>query len=462
MNSLDIDKIRNFFFIGIAGVGMSAIAQYLKGTGKQVCGSDRQFKGEEKHETEIQLNAEGIVTFPQNGSGLGPEIELCVVSTAVEQDNPEIRKAKSLDIPVVHRADLLAAICESKRTVAVAGTSGKSTTAAMIYHIMEQCGKPVSFMSGAGLVALQEQGKMGNGIASQSEWLVIEADESDGSLVKYHPEIGLILNIEKDHKEIEELESIFRTFKDNIQGKIIVNRSHERAAKFSHCQEDDFGLGVECGFRAEGFRQDDFCILFKINNIDFEIPTIGKHNVENAAAAVAVCTHMGVTVQQASEALKTYKGIYRRHQLIGKVNGFTVIDDYAHNPVKLAASIRACQFEGSKLIVWFQPHGFAPTKFLRNEFVSEIQKALRPQDEIWMSEIYYAGGTVNKDISANDLIEDIKREHPHAWFLQNRDSLADKLRNRAEKGDIILLTGARDPSLGEFAKSILMKIRHQS
>ncbi len=451
---MNINNYNNFFFIGVAGTGMSAIAQYLSGVGKTVSGSDRQFKSGEKQEVENQLNAEGVKTFPQDGSGVTTETEVFVVSTAIEESNIEYQKALQLKIPIIHRADLLAAICRTKKTIAVSGTSGKSTTAAMIYHIMEQTGKPISFIGGAGLVALQEKGKIGNAIAVDNDWLVIEADESDGSLVKYEPEIGVILNIDKDHKELEELEAIFTNFKQNTKGKLIVNQSHERTKPFSENLDFDFGFNTNCGFCATDFSKKGFSILFKINNVNFEVPVLGQHNMENAVAAVAACFQMGVSVEESAKSLKNYKGIYRRHQLIGQPGGVFLIDDYAHNPAKLAASIKACQFVDSKLIVWFQPHGFTPTKFLRNEFVKEISEALREQDEVWMSEIYYAGGTVTKDISANDLIKDIRKYHSNAFFVEDRKELPKKVKPRLKEGAVLLLTGARDPSLADFAKEV--------
>ena len=310
---MDINNYNNYFFIGVAGTGMSAIAQYLVGIGKTVSGSDRQFKLTEKQEIEKQLNAEGIKTFSQDGIGITKETEVFVVSTAIEESNVEYQKALQLKIPIVHRADLLAAICRTKRTVAVSGTSGKSTTAAMIYHIMEQSGKPISFIGGAGLVVLQEKGKIGNAIAVNSEWLVIEADESDGSLVKYEPEIGMILNIDKDHKELDELEEIFDTFKRNTSGKLIVNQSHARTKRYSEKLSIDFGTDTNCGFNTTDFSKNGFQIDFSVNDVSFEVPVLGKHNMENATAAVAACFQMGVSVTESAKALKNYKGIYRSH-----------------------------------------------------------------------------------------------------------------------------------------------------
>jgi UDP-N-acetylmuramate--alanine ligase len=163
---------------------------------------------------------------------------------------------------------------------------------------------------------------------------------------------------------------------------------------------------------------------------------------------------LGVSIQQCAQALKTYGGIYRRHQLLGEKNGISVIDDYAHNPAKIAASIKACQPVADKLVAWFQPHGYGPTRFIRKELVEEITAALRPQDEIWMSEIYYAGGTAVKDISANDLIEDLKAKGVNAFFVDDRKELLNTMRPHFTSSTTLLLMGARDPSLGDFAKQV--------
>src|SRR5258706_6807152 len=203
------------FFIGIAGSGMSAIAQYLKGIGKNVSGSDRFFKEGEVNETKEKLEAEGIQCYLQNGEGITGLTDLVVVSTAVEDTVMEVRKAKELSIPVIKRSELLALIAESKMAVAVGGTSGKSTTSAMLFDILEYAGLQPSIITGAGLVSIIKQGKIGNAKVGKGEWLVIEADESDGSIVHYKPEIGVLLNIDKDNKEIKTLLEIFKKFKEN-------------------------------------------------------------------------------------------------------------------------------------------------------------------------------------------------------------------------------------------------------
>jgi len=454
-----IHDFKNVFFIGVAGVGMSAIAQYLAGTGKKVSGSDRYFKEGEFNETKEKLEAEGITCFLQNGEGITGETDLVVVSTAIEDTVFEVQKAKQQGIPIIKRSELLALIAKSKKTIAVGGTSGKSTTSAMLFDILDKAGLQPSIISGAGLVSIIKEGKIGNAKVGAGDWLVIEADESDGSIVQYEPEIGLLLNIDKDHQEIDELMNIFTTFKNNSK-KFIVNRSNALAKKLSQDIKNDFASdeNSEAGYIAKNFKQEGFCIQFSILNSSFLINSIGQHNMENALAAVAVANQIGVDLQTCADALRNYEGIYRRNQVLGKKNGVWVIDDYAHNPVKCAAAIRACQPVAEKVVAWFQPHGYGPTRFLRNDFVKEIAEALRPQDEIWMSEIFYAGGTAVKDISANDLINDIKALGKNAFFAEDRNHFLDTVRSHLSGNSVLLLIGARDPGLEQFAKEVFEKL----
>ena len=450
-----IRDFRNPFLIGIAGSGMSAIAQYLKGIGKNVSGSDRFFVPGVYNETKEKLVAEGIGCFVQDGSGINGETDLIVVSTAIEDTVAEVQKAKQLNIPILKRSELLAMIAASKKTVAVAGTSGKSTTSAMLFDILEYAGLQPSIISGAGLVSLIKKGKIGNAKVGSGDWLVIEADESDGSIVQYKPEIGLLLNIDKDHQEIDELLSLFGIFKKNSQA-FSVNRAHALTAKFSQESQQDFSADPQqyAGYMATDFRQEGLTIHFTVQGVDFEMNLVGKHNMENALAAIAVANGIGASLENCAAALKNYEGIYRRHQVYGRKKGVWLIDDYAHNPVKCAAAIAACQPIAPKVIAWFQPHGYKPTKFLREEFVKEIAHALRPEDEIWMSEIFYAGGTAVKDISSNDLINDLRSSGKQAFYCGNRDAFLATARPHFTDDCVLLLMGARDPSLEQFAKQV--------
>ena len=455
-----INDFKNVFFIGVAGTGMSAIAQYLAGVQKNVSGSDRYFKEGEPNETKDKLSAAGIQCFLQNGEGINSETDLVVVSTAIEDTVTEVQKAKQLNIPILKRSEVLALIANSKKTVAIGGTSGKSTTSAMLFDILETAGLQPGIISGAGLISIIKEGKIGNAKVGAGEWLVIEADESDGSIVQYHPEVGLLLNIDKDHQEIDELMDIFSTFKNNTKKLFIVNQTNQLAKTLSQNSAQDFSADAsnDAGFTVSNFEQNGLTISFQINEIDFTLNTVGKLNMENALAATAVANQLGVSLETCSAALKKYEGIYRRHQLLGKKNGVWLIDDYAHNPVKCARSIEACQPIADKVVAWFQPHGYGPTRFLRNDFVKEIAAVLRPQDEIWMSEIFYAGGTALKDISANDLINDLKALGKNAYFVADRNDFLAAVKPHLSLDAVLLLMGARDPSLEQFGREILDKL----
>jgi UDP-N-acetylmuramate--alanine ligase len=444
---------------------MSALAQYLAQRGIAVTGSDRQFGQSTAPASKAQLEAEGIRCVPQDGSGIDDHIDYIVISTAIEKGNPDLDKALELGIPVLHRSELLARLTSERRTIAISGTSGKSSVTGMTFHILQYAGLSPSLLSGAGLSSLEAQGKIGNAVAGNGEWLICEADESDGSLVRYKPEVGVILNIDKDHKELSELESLFRIFADNTSGKLIVNGDHPLAVQYSRDRSWEFGQEGWQGFQGIDFEPVGTSIRFRLRHfgklVRVEVPCHGRHNMENALAAIACAVAAGVPLKTCAEALATWGGIHRRHQILGNVQGITLVDDFAHNPAKIAASIRACQgFTSGKLFAWFQPHGFAPTKFLRKELVSEILAALRPDDEIIFSKIYYAGGTAVQDISSGDLIDDLKKLGVKAWYIPERDEAAQSMIKGAYSGDTILLMGARDPSLADFAKEVLKQLQY--
>lgn len=454
----------HYFFIGVAGTGMSALAQYLAQRGFSVTGSDRQFGQTPPPPSKAQLEAEGIRCVPQDGSGVTHEVNFVVVSTAIEKGNPDLDKAHALGIPILHRSELLAQITRERKTIAVSGTSGKSTVTGMVFHILEFAGLKPSLLSGAGLSSLEAKGKIGNAVAGAGEWLVCEADESDGTLVRYAPQVGVILNIDKDHKEIVELQDLFQTFADNTSGPLIVNGDHPLAASYSKDKAWEFGHEGWQGFQGLDFEAVGTSIRFRIRHfgqlVRFDLPCPGRHNMENAQAATACAVAAGVPLKTCAEALKSWGGIHRRHQVLGNAQGIILIDDFAHNPAKIAASIRACQaFTKGRVIAWFQPHGFGPTKFLRKDLVEEIHKALRPDDEIFFSKIYYAGGTAVQDISAGDLIEDLQALGAKATYLPERTTAAQSMIQGAYPGDTLLLMGARDPSLAEFAQATLKMLQ---
>ncbi len=454
-----IDQVQRVFFIGVAGTGMSALAQYLSGIGKEVSGSDRYFQHDKPDEIKDKLELEGVRCYPQDGSGIGPHLDLVVVSTAIENSVPEVQQANALNIPILKRSQLLALISNSKKTIAVGGTSGKSTTSAMLFDILQAAGLGPGIISGAGLVSIIKKGKIGNAHVGSGEWLIIEADESDGSIVQYHPEIGLLLNVDKDHQEMDELMQIFGQFRENSKN-FIVNLTNSHARSLAKNQDFDFATdtGSNAGIVAADFKQVGMEIRFSIKGESFHVKSVGRHNMENALAAVSVANFLGVDLKIASSALANYEGIYRRHQLLGIKHGVHVIDDYAHNPVKCASSIEACQPIAPKVIAWFQPHGYGPTRFLKNDFIQEFIRVLRPEDEIWMSEIFYAGGTAVKDISSDDLIREIRAAGKSAFFVSDRNDFPAQVQSHLTDNCVLLLMGARDPGLEAFGNYVMQQI----
>ena len=443
-----------YFFIGIAGAGMSAIAQYLVGKGHTVAGSDRIFLKPEGNDSRQKLQAEHITCYTQGEATIDLDTDFVVVSTAIEDTVPEYAFARQHGIKTIHRSDLLAEICAQNRTIAVAGTSGKSTTTAMIYSILQQCGLSPSLITGAGLVSLQEQGKIGNAAVGTSDILVIETDESDGTIVKYRPEIGLILNIDRDHKPIEELMPLFQTFADHTQKTLIVNLDNPRSAKFSRGEGNDFSCKVKYTNFAENFTQNKEGITFDSNGTQFKINSIGRHNMENALAAISVARLLGINDNDTALALANYSGIYRRNRIIGTHNGITIMDDFAHNPAKISASLTACQAVAKRVIAWFQPHGFAPSRLMKDELIQKLSTLLRPQDVMIFSQIYYAGGTADKSISAQEFADGIAINGKKSLYIPEREDIVPYLKSNAQSGDLILLMGARDPSLGDFAEKV--------
>jgi UDP-N-acetylmuramate--alanine ligase len=449
--SIFLPVVESYFFVGVAGVGMSALAQFLAGKGFEASGSDRRFENGDGEKVKSQLQQAGVKCFLQDGSGVNKNLTAVVASSAIEIGNPDTEAAKKLGIPIIHRSELLAKITSENLTIAVSGTSGKSTVTGLIWHILNECKKDPSLLSGAGLSILEEQGKIGNAVAGNG-WLVAEADESDGTLVRYSPKIGVILNIDKDHKELSELENLFAEFAANVgnaNGTLIVNGSHPLAVKLA--DEKTVLFGIE-DYKPNG-TSSEFKIFCNGECANFYLPLPGKYNAENAAAATAACIATGLSLKECAEALKTWKGIHRRCQIHKCKNGIILVDDYAHNPAKIAASILSCQdFAKGKVFAWFQPHGFGPTKFLKDDLVKEISKVLRSSDEMWFSSIYYAGGTADRSFDSDILSNALKEKGCHANFIPNRDECLKEIASRAKPGDVILLMGARDPSLAEFFK----------
>jgi UDP-N-acetylmuramate--alanine ligase len=248
---------------------------------------------------------------------------------------------------------------------------------------------------------------------------------------------------------------LFSTFKEHTRGLFIVNHDHALIKTLSQDAKNDFGTTDGAGYTGKDFKQTGFQILFSINGVPFKIPVIGKHNMENAMAAAAVAGAIGISIENSAKALESYVGIYRRTQLVGEKKGVYVIDDFAHNPAEVKAVIKACQQIGKRVIAWFQPHGFGPLRFMHEELAQKVSEVLRDKDCFIMSDVYYAGGTVNKDIDSDVVITAVQKKKRNAVLVIDRSRLPVVVKDMAQPGDVVLMMGARDPSLSNFAIEVL-------
>jgi UDP-N-acetylmuramate--alanine ligase len=444
-------------FAGVAGSGMSALAQFVVLKGGHASGSDRSFDRGQRPEARAHLEALGVVVHPQDGTGLEGDCAALVVSTAVEDEVPDVAAARRLGVPVLHRSELLAHLVARYRTVAVTGTSGKSTTVAMVFEILRGAGRDPSVITGGDLVALQREGRWGNAWAGTSDLLVIEADESDGSVVRYCAAVGVILNLQRDHKEMDAVAELFRAFRAQVRETAVVGE----AGNLREFAEGGlaFGWGAGANFRGENLRLDAEGSTFTVQGVSFCLPVSGRHNAENALAAIAACGALGVPLRAMVEPLAAFQGVARRFQILGTRRGVTVVDDFGHNPAKVAASIQAAHLRvealGGRVLAIFQPHGFGPLKFLRADFVEAFVAELAPRDRLWFLDVFYAGGTASRDISSAEVVADIAAGGVFAEYAPSRTWLVERLAAEAKAGDLILLMGARDPSLTDLAREIL-------
>jgi UDP-N-acetylmuramate--alanine ligase len=447
-----------YFFIGIAGSGMSAVAQYLNGKGHEVSGSDRLFLNGGGKEIRQKLEILGIKCYAQGEGVLAPDTDFAVVSTAIEDTVKEFKAAKERGVKILHRSDLLAEICNSNATIAVAGTSGKSTVTAMIFHILQECGFCPSLITGAGLVSLQNKGLIGNAFVGNSDVLVIETDESDGTVVKYKPKTGLVLNIDKDHKEISELVPLFKTFKSHVRENFFVNLDNPLSKQL------DSGHNFSCLEKSaenygNGFSQDISGITFFSDGQKFTLPVIGHHNMENAMAAISIARLFNISDDKTAAALSSYVGIFRRNRIVYNDGKIMVMDDFAHNPAKISATFSACQKISKRVLAWFQPHGFAPSKLMKTELIERLSNIMREDDVMVFSKIYYAGGTADKSISAEEFADFLTANGKKSLYIEDRKDLSSFLQKTLREGDIVLLMGARDTTLDNFASEIVNAVK---
>ena len=457
--------MKNIFFSGVGGSGMSALAIAMNREGRKISGSDRRFDNTPDDPLALKLKAQGIELFNQDGSGVVPSLDAVIVSAAVESDTPDYSAALRQEIPVIKRPQLLASLVNCNRGICVAGTSGKSTTSSLIAYVLKEKGLDPSFIGGAEIVNYSGPDVSGNALSGASEILCVEADESDGTVTEYKPAVGTILNIQRDHHEIESLIPMFQTFTDHCRETLILNADCPVTSSGikipANLKTVSFSVnGADSRFRAENIAAGGFNTAFTLDGSKFEIPLPGKHNVANTLAALAVCEHLGIKRESFFEILENFRGVARRFQLVGRKRDISVIDDFAHNPDKVSAAFdTAVSMAGNgKVIAVFQPHGFGPARFFLEQMSAVMASKTSNGNIILLPEIFYAGGTVKQDISSNNIAEKVNRLGGNAKYFENRNLIPAFVGNTANEGDVVLVMGARDNTLSDFCKSILENI----
>ncbi len=447
----------SYHLVGVGGIGMSAIAQVLREKGHVVSGSDRNYDKYITQDVFSKLSAQGISLYPQDGSGVKENTDYVVVSSAIEEDNPDVRKARVFNKKIIKRADILAEMFNPGYGIAVGGTNGKTTVSCMVGYILDFAGLSPTIIVGGCIKNYANNSRLGNAKTGVSDIIAIEADESDGSIVLYAPRISVITNISKDHKSVEEISKMFITLSQNTRERLILNTDcpYLKAIDFDHKDIVTYGLHDNAGICAKNIVYKPFQSTFTIDAQSFEINLPGSYNVSNTLAAIGVARSLNISDGKISAALREFRGVQRRMDIVGEVDGVKVIDDYAHNPEKVMAAITAVKLGCKRVIAIFQPHGYGPTRFMKEEFVDAFTKALSPHDVLFLPEIFYAGGTARKNISSSDIVKRVSRGGKNAFFIEKRDDIIPAIYKLVSPGDCILVMGARDNTLTEFCRKIL-------
>jgi len=446
-----------YHFSGIAGAGMNPLARLMRERGHDVQGSDRSIDAGKNRDLTNRLRDMGIELYPHDGKAVTEAIDRFVYSTAVEPDTPEMRAATRLGLELVPRPALLAEIVnEGEPGVAIAGTSGKSTITGMVAWLLRESRMKATVLGGAALVGEGNNGCFTAGAADRP--VVVEACESDGTLVGYSPTIGLIHNVSRDHAELASLRVQFASFGANCQ-RLLVNAGCAEAAELGRrFKAFSYGLAPDADavleVRSLGPERAQGILRLASGELHLDVPQPGRHNLENAAAAAVVGIELGLEPHVISSILACFPGVARRFEVVGTTHsGIRVVDDYAHNAEKLRAAVTTAQSGSGRVVAVFQPHGFGPARFLRPELKTMLPEVLRPEDRFCYAEIFYAGGTVTRDFSSQRLVEDLPAAM-RCGFAAGHEAARLWVQAVARPGDTVLVMGARDPDLPALARSI--------
>lgn len=448
-------------FCAVSGNGMSPLAQILVKRGYDVRGSDISFDAGRDHANLKAIKAAGIKVFPQNGSMIDDDLDFLCVSSAIMEDNPDIKAAQNKGIKIIKRSELLAQVFhEYKYNIAVGGTAGKTTTTAMIGYILDKLGKKPCMIDGGMLKNYDNPNLLPNYIYNEGDICVAEADESDGSIRSYHPYVALVNNISHDHVEIPTLVEYFSDFAAHARHALVVNGDCPLASKLSHKNKFVFSvLDPNADLFASNIKTEDYGVSYQIEGKKFKLNIIGKFNVSNALAAIACCMMIGVDKFDAAKALEGFIGIKRRLDVVGtSLNGITVIDDFAHNASKIEASLKAIKEHKGRVIVMYQSHKPFSARTTGEEDGVVFGNTLDKDDVLLMPEIYMRDPIKDADISGADLVRYAQKNGVNALFLETKDKVKQYIIDHAQTGDRIVIMGARDNSLPDFCKQILKEL----
>jgi UDP-N-acetylmuramate--alanine ligase len=459
---------KSYFFCGIGGSGMLPLALIVHGRGHKVSGSDRTLDQGRLGDKFEYLKSLGIALYPQDGSGLVAKDQILVTSAAIEENVPDVVKAKSLGLERLTRPELLARLFNDAATgIAIGGTSGKSTVTGMIGWILHATGRDPTIMNGAVMKNfVRSDALFASALVGQGDVFVSEVDESDGSIALYRPKVAVLNNITLDHKSLEELRHLFGDFAAKAD-RIVVNLDDdetrllaaalpaERLSTYSFRDPSAQLLGADLA-------EEPFAISFIVRRDNIEVPVRlsvpGRHNAENALAALAAVEGCGVTIEEAAEALTGFAGLRRRFERIGEARGVTVIDDFGHNPDKISATLRTLQAFPGRLLLFFQPHGYGPLRVMKDELVGTFAAGMSAEDVLIMPDPVYYGGTTNREIGSGQIVEMVQSLNRRAEHIAEREDCADRLAELAQPGDRIVVMGARDDSLTQFAEGLLARL----
>ena len=420
--------------IGIGGVGMSALAQALIDAGGEVTGADRALGSGASIPALGALARQGVKIFPDDGSGVAPDVGRVVFSSAIEEDNPGLVKARALGIPQVHRAAALAACLEGRRLVAVAGTCGKSTVTAMLAHVLAGAGFDPMAVNGAAVPGWDDGGsRVGSVRRGRGAIAVVEVDESDRSLMSFSPEMAVITNASADHFGLEETDELFNAFARRASGCVIDSRAD----------------GEPLNARTEGWSS-----TFDCAGARWTVPMPGVHNAQNARNAVRAALALGADPTAVRVALGSFPGVERRLQRLGTLSGAAVVDDYAHNTAKLEAmwNTLANAFPRGIAVCW-RPHGYGPLRKMKDALAAMFSARLRPQDTLLILPVYDAGGTAERTICSEDLAKDIAGSGA-VECVASIEEAKSRLEALAPEKGAIVTCGARDPALPALARRL--------